>query len=218
LSAQELCCDLQQYLDGDSLSFTSENSIGRVLRQLKRSRHDAQLAQWGVILCWVAPIIMAAETGMYTLCRNGPPYPNAAIHVLRVTQCLLLSFVVWSFRDNWSLKVGTVERQLLSTCFGFFAACVSMLAAEKTAMSLGHISDELIIYVFLFVISGFLFSSLAANNWGHCHTISLVFYAAAPLILLDLTIAPLVFGSCWTIVLLLIGCRLLRHRRSEASE
>jgi len=217
-SANQLNGDLRRFLDGDPLSISSMTSIGHVMRQLRRSKHDAQFGQWGIILCWLTPVIMAAETGMYFLCRNGPPYAHSRIVTLRIVQCLLLVFVAWKFRKKWYTKIGTIERQLLVSCFGFIASCFSVLVTEKLGQSMGHIHDELMAYVFLLLLSGLFFSSLAANYWGQCHTISVAFYIAAPLVLFNLSFAPLVFGGMWAVALLIIGVRLLRYDQSELSE
>jgi hypothetical protein len=162
---------------------------------------------------------MAAETGMYFLCRNGPPYADSRIVTLRIIQCLLLVLVAWKFRKKWYTKIGTVERQLLVSCFGFIASCFAVLVTEKLGQSMGHINDELMAYVFILMLSGLFFSSLAANCWGQCHTISVAFYIAAPpLVLFNLSFAPLVFGGMWTVALLIIGVRLLRYNDSELFE
>ena len=224
-SASHLVDDLRRYLDGSSLSISGTNTFSHVIRQLKRSKHEAQFGQWGVMLRATAPVIMAAETGMYVFCRNGPQpqahldgrlgYPDGKIAILRIVQCVVMGLVVWKYRKNWSLKVGTAERQLLSTCVGFFVALLSAMLAVKAAIWCGYITDEVLTYLFLLVLSGLFFSSLAANYWGQCYTISAAFYCAAPLVLLKLAVAPLIFGGLWACVLLLVGTRLVRYNETN---
>lgn len=213
-TAEELTLELRRYLNGDPLYVETHTTITRIMRSLGRSRYDTNFGEWGSMLCWFSPVIGCAEILVTYLCWgvDVEKLPQKEVIFLRVIQCLVLGLIVWLKRQAWSLKVGTVERQMIATCLGFIAACASILAIVKIGIANGFYSKggDLNAYQFLFLISGFLFSSLGANYWGGCYGIAVGFFLLAPLSLLCLPYyAPLAFGLSWAIVLLMVGRRLI---------
>ena len=219
-SAAELLADVRRFVNGESLSVEMHSPISRMLRSLGRSRFDTRFGDWGNILCWLAPVVGVPELVLAWLCREGPPYPLNQIHGLRVVQCLLLCLILWSKRKAWSLKVGTVERQMIATCLGFFLACVVVLVTARTGIAQGiyPADEEYVSYQFLFIISGFMFTTLGANYWGGCYAIAGVFFLLAPLSILWLPLAPVAFGLSWSVVLFVVGRRLISLGRTHNSE
>jgi hypothetical protein len=71
--------------------------------------------------------------------------------------------------------------------------------------------QDLIPYPFLATVAGVAFFIMGANYWGRCYAIGAVFLVAAPLMVLDLTFAPLIFGVIWGVVLLMFGIHLRRQ-------
>jgi len=230
-SADELIRDLRKYMDGESLSVESKAPLTMIRKTLARSRHDKSVGEWGALLCWIAPVVGCAEMAVAWLCWDTAwddselrkNYPQPSVISLRIVQCLAIALIAWLYRTVWTLKVGAVERQLIATCTAFFAGCATILFTVKLGVGAWGLLDkefypyrpgeDFVAYQFLFLISGFFFASLGANYWGGCYVVAACFFLLAPVSVIYLPIAPVLFGLTWTIVLLVTGRRLLSLSR-----
>ena len=63
-----------------------------------------------------------------------------------------------------------------------------------------------------------MFTTLGANYWGGCYAIAGVFFLLAPLSILWLPFAPVAFGLSWSVVLFVIGRRLISLGQEHDAE
>ena len=207
-SAQALADDLGRYIEGESISVKSFNVLDRVARSLQRSRYDVDLHAWGSMLYWFAAIVLLSEIGIYFHALGGPPYPRHWAGLIRGGQAAAMGLVLWKQREVWSVSTGSAERQMLALWIGFVVACNLVLAVAYLLSSPERPLDELRIYPHFAIISGLTYFVMGSSYWGKCYLFAIGFFALALVMPVNLSLAPLEFGSLWALCLVLIVKRL----------
>ncbi|MEE2990181.1 MAG: serine/threonine-protein kinase [Planctomycetota bacterium] len=214
-TAKELADDLRRFQDGDPISIRSVNLVDRVTRSLQRSRHDVDLRAWGSMLYWIGAIVFLAEVGIYFHTRDGPPYNVQTGATLRLIQIIVLGIVLWTNRENWSISMGSVERQMLSIWIAFFLSCWLSLVVAYLMQTPDRPLDQIQLYPHFAILSGLIYFVIGSNYWGQCYFFGVLFFALALVMPLELTLAPLEFGGLWAFCLVLIGRRLQFLKSTE---
>ena len=219
-SAKELGDDLQRYLDGDSIHARSFNVLDRLAHALERDQHTADFSAWSSMVLMVAGVVGVEHIGVFLLVLTGQP--NMLITLARLLQFALLAFLFWYARGSRLLPTNAAERELWTIWIGYFTTYFFIVMVTR---SLDHLELlrtapdwharayflELLPYPFISLVSGLAFFIMGANYWGRCYAIGAVFFVMAPLMTLDLTLGPLMFGTVWTVTLVMFGLHLGRQ-------
>jgi serine/threonine protein kinase len=221
-SAEELGEDLQRYLDGDSIHARSFNMIDRIARVLERDTHTADFSTWSSMILVTAAIVGLENIGVFFLVwTEQPPW---LILPARFLQFVVLGVLFWLHRRSQLLPTGAAERELWTIWIGYFTVHFVMVFVTRTLANSGIIQAnpdwngrayllDLLPYPFLSLVGGLAFFIMGANYWGRCYAIGVAFFVIAGLMPLELTLAPLLFGVLWTIVLVMLGLHLRKQGR-----
>ena len=223
VSAEALEEDLQRYLDGDSISARSFNMIDRLTRVLERDAHTADFSTWSSMVLVMAVVIGVEHVGVFLLVLMGQP--SYFITIARFLQFVLLGLLFWLNRRSRLLPTSAAERELWTIWIGYFTSYFFIVLITRSLAHFGVLQVgtnwqgrdyflELFPYPFISLVSGLAFFIMGSNYWGRCYAIGGAFFVAAPLMTLDLTLGPLIFGTLWTIVLVMLGLHLRRQGRS----
>jgi len=221
VSAAGVAEDLARFGEGESISVKSVNVVGRMIRALRRSKHDVELRAWGTMLFWFAGIVLLSEIGVFAQSLDGitSPYPTKWTIAIRVGQLLAMGLVLWAFRSNWSISTGIAERQMLSIWVGFLVACHLVIAVAILSVDPESSNGQwkLEVYPYLTIISGLAYFVMGSNYWGQCYLCAFLFFATALVMPATLRWAPLEFGLLWAVCLTLIGMRLRQLSSADVS-
>jgi serine/threonine protein kinase len=216
-TAEELGDDLQRYLDGESIHARSFNVIDRLAHVLERDTHTADFSAWSSMVLVMAGIVGAEHIAVFLLVWTEQP--SVLITAARILQFALLGYLFWHNRGSRLLPTSAAERELWTIWIGyftvyFFIVIVTRMLAHSAILRTsdqwrGHeYFLELLPYPFLSLVSGLAFFIMGSNYWGRCYAIGAVFFLMAPLMALDLTFGPLLFGILWSITLVMFGLHL----------
>jgi len=219
-SADELGEDLQRYLNGDSINARSLNVIDRLAHILERDTHTADFSAWSTMVLIAALVVGIEHLGVYLLVLSGQP--GYFITTARALQFILLGYLFWYNRGSQLLPTNAAERELWTIWIGYFVTYFFTVILTRALWHLDVLQInrngpapeyflELFPYPFISLVSGLAFFIMGANYWGRCYAIGLVFFIIGPLMALDLTLGPLLFGLVWAIALTKLGL----HLRSQ---
>ncbi len=217
-SAEALADDLGHYLNGESISARSFSMIDRLARTLDRSQYSGEFRTWGTMLLWFAVIVFCGHLLTFLLLHQGriPHYSLAWLS--RVGQFVLIGLLFWRYRGTRSfLPTSSAERQLWSIWIGYMMAFAMSGLVSMLELTPGNRWDELALYPFSAILTGLAFFVMGSNYWGQCYTLGLAFFALAAVMPLRMGLAPLEFGTLWSISLTVIGLH-VRHRGTERGE
>jgi len=219
-SAEKLGEDLQRYLDGESIHARSFNVLDRLAHVLERDTHTADFSAWSSMVLAMAGIVAGENIGVFGLIVLDQP--RILVMLARPLLFVALGFLFWYNRRSRLLPTNAAERELWTIWLGYFAAHIVIMIIVYLLRHQEIIQphpewpgsrylQDLIPYPFLATVAGVAFFIMGANYWGRCYAIGAVFLVAAPLMVLDLTFAPLIFGVIWGVVLLMFGIHLRRQ-------
>jgi serine/threonine protein kinase len=231
-SADELGEDLQRYLNGDSINARSFNMIDRLARVLERDTRTADFSTWSSMVLAMAAIVGVEHVGVFLLVWTAQP--NFLITAARVLQFALLGYLFWYNRRSQLLPTSASERELWTIWIGYFTTYFFIVIVTRSLAYFeilqprvewhGHAYFlELLPYPFISLVAGLAFFIMGSNYWGRCYAIGSAFFVLAALMTLELTLAPLLFGLLWTLVLGMLGLhlrnqgRLVENRRESAT-
>jgi hypothetical protein len=215
-TAEALAQDLQNFLDGNSISARSSNVLGRLTRMLERSQHDADFATWSSMVLWMAAIVGFQHILIFLFMQLNAP--RWLILSARTLEFVLLACLFWhKRRHSRLLPTSSVERDLWTIWIGYFIAVGTTVAAARLVRWMDFIDptdrapahlEELLPYPFLATLSGMAFFIMGTNYWGRCYAIGAVFFALACLMPFRLSLAPLGYGLLWSAALTMVGFHL----------
>jgi hypothetical protein len=170
----------------------------------------------------MAAIVGAEHVLVFLLVLAGAP--TVLITLARIAQFALLGYLFWRNRGSRLLPTSAAERELWTIWIGYFTVYFFIVIVTRLLMHFDILQvnqhwqasgyfRELLPYPFIALVSGLAFFIMGANYWGRCYAIGAVFFIIAPLMTLDLTYAPLLFGIVWTIALVNIGLHLRTQGR-----
>ena len=217
-SAGALADDLEHYLNGESISARSFSMIDRLARTLDRSQYSGEFRTWGTMLLWFAVIVFCGHLLTFLLLHQEriPHYSLAWLS--RVGQFVLIGLLFWRYRGVRSvLPTSSAERQLWSIWIGYMMAFAMSGLVSLMELTPGNHWDELALYPFSAILTGLAFFVMGSNYWGQCYTLGLAFFALAAVMPLRMGLAPLEFGTLWSISLTVIGLH-VRRRGAERGE
>jgi serine/threonine protein kinase len=225
-SAEELGEDLQRYVDGDSIHARSFNVLDRLAHVLDRDQHTADFSAWSTMVLWAALVVGIEHFSVCFLVVTHQP--RAWINIARALQFVALGYLFWSNRRSQLLPTNAAERELWSIWIGYFTSYFFIVIITRLLLYLEVVDSgtdpnvkpyflELLPYPFISLLSGLAFFVMGANYWGRCYAVGLVFFAIAPLMTLDMTLSPLLFGLVWTVVLTMFGVHLRRQAEAMAA-
>ena len=225
-SAEELGVDLQHYLEGESINARSFNVIDRLARTLERDQHTADFSTWSAMVLVMAAAVGAEHLAVFWLVFAELPRPW--IMLARGLLFAVLGFLFWYHRGSRLLPTSASERELWTIWIGYFATYFLVVIATYGLRFMDviqphpdwpakHYFLELLPYPFISIVSGLAFFIMGANYWGRCYAIGTAFFLAAPLMTLDLTYAPMLFGWLWAVILVMLGLHLRGQGKSEAA-
>jgi hypothetical protein len=211
-SAEELAEELERFLSGDSISARSSNMLDRLARTLERSHYDVEFHNWGSMLLLFAVIIFVAHLLKYVFLRAE--LPGEVLGATQGTEFLLLGLVFWRFRYKRLLPTSAAERQLWSIWIGYLMAC-TLLSMSQRAVQGWKPELEQSFYAPWTFLGGLAFFVMGSSYWGRCYALGVAFFAAGTFMALKPDWGPLVFGTLWSVVLVVVGLR-LRYLGTEA--
>jgi hypothetical protein len=216
-SAQELAIDLQRYDDGDTISARSFNMIDRLQHVLERDTHTADFSTWSSMVLVMAGAVFAEHFVVWLLVLGEAG--RVWINLARISLFVFLGGLFWRNRGSRLLPTSAAERELWTIWIGYFATYAFVVIVIRLLAFLeivqphpqwpaAHYFQELLPYPFISMVSGLAFFIMGANYWGRCYAIGVTFFVAAPVMTLDLTYGPLIFGVIWGAVLVIMGLHL----------
>jgi serine/threonine-protein kinase len=217
-SASELAADLQRWLDGELVQASGQTWRAALVRTLSRSRDDVKLRTWGTMLIAFAAITFLAEVGIYLHALGGPPYPYHWALVVRALQFVAMATVFALNRAAWRTTAAATAEHMWSLWLSFIIGCclTAVIVVElHTVIMPGTPLEILAAYPYFCISSGMLFIALGRSFWGYCYAFGGLFLALGLVLPFVLPYAPLIFGTTWGVLLLLLGMR-LRGLRAES--
>ncbi len=219
-SADELGEDLQRYLNGDSITASTINVIDRLARTLDRDQHTADFSAWSSMVLVVAAVVFTEHVAVFGFVLAE--LPARYITVARFLQFFIIGLVFWYNRRSQLLPTSAAERELWSIWIGYFATYFFVVIVTRLLIRLSGLTiladeqaqqylPELLPYPFIALVSGLAFFIMGANYWGRCYAFGLAFFIMGPIITLDLTFGPLLFGVLWSITLVILGLHLRKQ-------
>ncbi len=226
-SAEELGDDLQRYLNGDSITARSFNVIDRLARTFERDQHTADFSAWSSMVLVTAAVVLVEHVAVFGFVRTeqSPTFIMAA----RIMQFVFLGALFWYNRRCQLLPTSAAERELWSIWIGYFTTYFFIVIVTRILIGIDalRIPDdnrmqiylpELLPYPFIALVSGLAFFVMGANYWGRCYVFGLTFFLLGPVIALDLTLGPLLFGVLWSVTLLILGLHLRQQNQKLQME
>ena len=216
-SAEELGDDLQRYLDGESITARSFNVIDRLTHTLERDQHTADFSAWSSMVLIMAAVVLSEHVAVFGFVRAELPMPFIA--VARFLQFVLLGLLFWYNRRSQLLPTSAAERELWSIWIGYFTSYFFVVLVTRLLIRVDVLSipadvriqkylAELLPYPFISLVAGLAFFIMGANYWGRCYAFGVAFFILGPIIVLDLTLGPLLFGVLWSVTLVILGLHL----------
>jgi predicted Ser/Thr protein kinase len=204
-SAGELAADLGRFLAGDTVSARSLNLVGRMTRALEKSQHDVQFASLGTLFLCLAPVMFVPEVLIYVATREAAPH--GSIGVINVGRVICFLSLVAYFRWGRLLPTSHAEGHLWSVWGGYAVTCFLIGVGHWLEVGWSEETDFHRYYA-LAGLTALAFFSLASNYWGGCYAIGGAFLALIIVMAINLSYAPLEFGTLWAVVLVVVGLRL----------
>lgn len=224
-SADQLGEDLQRYLNGDSINARSVNVLDRLARTLERDTRTADFSAWSSMLLVMAGVVFVEHFTVFMLIRMQQPHQW--VTAARFLQFALLALLFWRNRRSRLLPTNAAERELWTIWIGYFLTYFFIIMATRLLTNTEAVRSarfsaaelkELLPYPFLSIISGLAFFIMGSNYWGRCYAMGAIFFAMAPLLTLELSVGPLIFGSLWFIALATLGLHLRKQGHKTEQE
>lgn len=202
--AEALADDLRRYLNGDAVSVSSLNPLGRLLRTLQRSQHDAEFLTWSHMLRHFTWIILLTHTAVFLLLqfRADRLLPFLWLLSIRGAEFLAMGGVLLLYRRAWYPPQGGPARQLWALWLAYVAGSITLQLISPY--------EATMLYPQYMVLASLGFLMMGATYWGYCYLIGAVYLAMAVLTRLTPALAPLEFGATWAVSLLVLA-RHLAH-------
>ncbi len=210
--AGELAEDLRRYLCGESISARQLNAVERFAWMLEKSHHDKQFIPYANFFLWLAPIIFLPEVyATYARFHQWPAWWVLPVYGLRPILGVSL-FLYYGKGRIWPQN--PAEQHMLSV-WGSFIVVAGMLFVNLGINPGEDGWRSPAFYEAICGASAVAFFSLGAMFWGGCYLVGIAFLLMIPLMPLDPRLCPILYGSIWAIVTLLIGTRLRRLSREQ---
>jgi serine/threonine-protein kinase len=217
VSADALAADLNQYLNGESISARSFNMLDRLSRTLDRSHYDVEFQNWGSMLLWFSVMVFTAQLATFAVVQVGAP--RWCIWICRALEFVFIGLVFWRHRRHNLWPTSTAERQLWTIWIGYLAATVAVftvvhilfardILSGGVSQAAARYGPELCVYPIAAILSGVGFFVMGSNYWGRCYILGLGFFALAVAMTFSVDWAPFEFGVAWGTTLAVIGWRL----------
>lgn len=210
-SCAELAADLRRWLDGEAVHASGQSWKAALVRTLGRSRDDVKLRTWSSLLFWFAGIVGLAEIGIFLHGFGGPPYPYHLALSIRAGQFILMAAAFVAYRSAWKGTASAAAEQMWSLWLGYLIACnlVAVITFQlQPVIAPDRPVEVMMAYPYFSLLSGLLFVALGRSFWGYCYLFGGLFFALAVVFPYCLSVAPLIFGGVWAMVLVLLGLRL----------
>lgn len=211
-TAQAVVDDIQRYLEGDSISASSPNLIGRVVRTLERSQYDREFHAWSTMLAWIAGIALVTHLLVFANHVLNLSDSLTAQIAIRAFELVGMLGVLWAARRDWYPPRGAPARQLWAVWSGYMVGSQTLLAATYLMTPDGAVFDELRTYPSMAVLASLAYIVLGSSYWGYCYVIGGAFVGLALLMPFWLAVAPLAFAVSWAASLATLAARLQRFR------
>jgi serine/threonine-protein kinase len=214
-TANALADDLKRFLDGDAVSATRTGVVGRLAGALDRVQPHERFASYGSLMLALAPVMLVPE--LVNTAALAGHWPTAAVMGGRAAQAAAFVALVAYFRGRDLWPRGPAERQVWAVWGGYALACFGYGLSGWAMVGMNH--DEVgKFYPGFACLTALAFFSMAANFWGYCGVIGAAFLALAFIMLAELSLAPLIFGAAWAVVLVVVGRRLQGLGRNGQTE
>ncbi|MCA9136909.1 MAG: serine/threonine protein kinase [Planctomycetales bacterium] len=205
-SADDLADDLDRYLSGETIKAAGSGLIERVAREIGRDQHQDHFQRWHGTLLLLGLIIFLTHVLIYVLSRmNFQPY--IAFWIPRLSMFALIIGTIYRARDGSLSPRSIAERPVWSIWLGYLSA----LAVVNVLLAYYQI-DHRLLFPFASALSGFAFIAMAGHIWGGSALAGVAFFVVAIVMPMDLTIAPLLFGTMYLISIIAIS----QHYRRSA--
>lgn len=213
-TAGELAEDLRRYLCGESISARQLNAVERVAWMLEKSHHDKQFVPYAGFFLWLAPIIFLPEVyATYARFHGWPATYVLPVYMIRPIFGLSL-FLYYGGGRIW--PANPAEQHMISV-WGSFILVAGMLFVNLALNSADSSFQSPAFYEAICGASAIAFFSLGAMFWGGCYLVGIAFLLLIPIMPIDPRFCPILYGSIWAFVTLLIGTRLRRLARELAA-
>ena len=125
------------------------------------------------------------------------------------------------------MPTNAAERTLWTIWIGYFTTYFAIVVTTRL-LTMRHVIQgvdidsrylhELLPYPYISMVSGLAFFIMGSNYWGRCYAIGILFFAAAPLMVLNFALSPLIFGVLWAIALMVLGLHLRKQGHKKELE
>jgi eukaryotic-like serine/threonine-protein kinase len=213
-TAGALAEDLRRYLCGESISARQLNAVERVAWMLEKSHHDKHFIPYAGFFLWLAPVIFLPEVyATYARFHGWPATWVLPAYAMRPIIGLSL-FLYYGGGRIW--PANPAEQHMLSV-WGSFIVVAGMLFVNLGLNPGDSSFQSPAFYEAICGASAVAFFSLGAMFWGGCYLVGVAFLLLIPIMPLDPRFCPILYGSIWGVVTLLIGSRLRRLAKEQAS-
>jgi hypothetical protein len=189
--------------------------LNRLARTLERSQLGPEFHNWGTMLLLFALIIFGVHLALQAMTWDGPPYPVPRVIMLRILQFILMGFVFFRYRPRTVPPTTPAERQLWSIWIAFLATCWLTWPAYRALATLDRPFDDMDQFIAWAFFFGIAFFALGSTYWGWCFAFGVAFFALAVALPWQLRLAPLTFGTLWSVSLVALGLHLPRLAGQE---
>jgi hypothetical protein len=212
-TAEALAEDLERFLNGEVIQATSFNVFDRLARSLDRSHYDVEFGAYGNMLLLFAPIVLVEHVVLFFLTNAEPAHLTQWLVLSRLVQFAIMGLVFWRYRARRLLPTSMAERLLWAIVFSYLGATLCSIFVYQELTHGTPDPDARTLFPVWSILGGVAFYVLGSSFWGRCYAISVAFFVLALLMPLYLVLAPLAFGSMWTVALVASGLHLRRLGR-----
>jgi hypothetical protein len=209
-TAEALAEDLRSFAEGWPISARGSNVIERLVGVLRRRGHGREFGAWGNLILFLTPFCTLPHLVVFLAARFQPRL--LALAGLGPTAAFVVAF---SCLIRLALRLRPWTPAVRQAGAALTGLLICTLLVTPVAWMLGRLEsarDGLALYPIFALLTGQMFFGLGASYWGWCYIGGLGFFAAALVMALDLTWAPLSFA---TVVFLVFGAIGLHLRRLD---
>src|SRR5262245_190981 len=209
-SARALADDLRRFLAGEPVSAREDGIGSQLARLVGRMDLDARVSRMGTSALWLSPVGLGSQLVVYLGWRDDPYYAYHALGALLAVVVFLVAVIVGG-NQAMLREIPSAQRRHHRTVWSTHLVACFLITFVVVWTSRHDSPDEVLVVIPLLVILAGTTMLAQASLAGMMYPAGIVLLAAAVVMALDLSLAPLEAGGLMTGNLLYQGIWLRRQ-------